>query len=71
MLPGSNGGILVRLKDGKYYAVTGTKGYRWMEASLVKELGLEDKIDYSYFQSLLDDAKLHISEFGDFDTFTQ
>lgn len=71
VIPGANGGILLRLKDGKYYAVTGTKGYRWMESSVIKSLGLEDKIDHSYFKSLVDDAKRHISEFGDFKQFTK
>lgn len=71
MEPGSNGGNLLRLKEGKYYAVTGTKGYRWMEASVVKALGLEHQIDKKYFQSLLEDAKQHVSDFGDFNKFTQ
>jgi hypothetical protein len=69
--PGSNGGELVRLKDGKYFSVTGTKGYRWMEASVIKTLGLESRIDRSYFQSLVDDAKHHIEQFGDFKYFVK
>ncbi len=28
----------MREKDGKYYAATGSKGYRWMESEMVKEL---------------------------------
>lgn len=71
MKPGTNGGILLRFKDGKYYSVTGTKGYRWMEASVVKALGLEKEIDMTYFQSLVDDAKNHISTFGDFEKFVE
>ena len=35
---GAGGGLLVREKDGKYAAVTGTKGYRWMESEMVKTL---------------------------------
>lgn len=69
--PGANGGVLYRLKDGKYYAVTGTKGYRWMEASVLSSLGLQDRIDRSYFQSLVDDAKHHIEQFGDFKHFVK
>ena len=69
MKPGSGGGQLMREKDGKYFAATGTKGYRWMESEMVKNLGKEDEIDISYFESLADDAKMAISEYGDFDAF--
>ena len=30
--PGKGGGILVREQNGKYYAATGTTGYRWLES---------------------------------------
>lgn len=63
--PGRGGGILYRVKDDKYYAVTGTKGYRWLEAELVKSLEKEDDIDMTYFDDLIDGAAKHISEFGD------
>ena len=33
----SNGGNLYRVKDGKAYAVTGTKGYKWLERDVVEE----------------------------------
>ena len=29
---GCGGGLLMREKDGKYYAATGSKGYRWLES---------------------------------------
>ena len=72
--PGSNGGLLVREskdKDGKkkYDAVTGTKGYRWLEAETVKQLKLEDAIDRSYYDDLVSSAVHDISEFGDFEWF--
>lgn len=67
--PGCGGGVLYRMKDDKYYAVTGTKGYRWMEAEMVKTLGLEDCIDMEYFRSLADAAKDSISKYGDFEWF--
>ena len=59
-------------KDGniKYGAATGTKGYHWLEAEVVKELGLEDKIDKSYYNKLVDDAVDSISKYGDFEWFT-
>lgn len=67
--PGTGGGLLMREKDGKYYAATGSKGYRWLEAEAVKDLGLSDQIDTSYHDSLVADAVEHISKFGDFDKF--
>lgn len=69
MKPGTGGGILLREKDGKYYAATGTKGYRWLEAEIVKELGKENDIDKSYYESLADDAIKDISSYGDYEWF--
>ena len=66
---GTGGGLLMREKEGKYYAATGTSGYRWLEAETVKNLGLSDQIDTSYHESLANDAIEHISEFGNFDKF--
>jgi hypothetical protein len=66
---GCGGGLLMREKDGKYYAATGTKGYRWLEAEAVKELGKENDIDRDYFRELVDDAIADISKFGDFELF--
>lgn len=67
--PGRNGGILYRKADDKYYAVTGTKGYRWLESEMVKELGKEDDIDLSYYDKLVDAAVESISKYGDFEWF--
>jgi hypothetical protein len=67
--PGCGGGLLYREKDGKYYAVGGTKGYRWLEAEVVKTLGRQNDIDRSYYASLVDDAVDNISKFGDFEWF--
>ena len=72
--PGCNGGELLRQstdKDGniKYSSATGAKGYRWLEAEMVKELGKEDDIDRSYYDKLVDAAVESISEFGDFEWF--
>lgn len=69
MKAGTNGGILYREKDGKYYAVTGTSGYRWLEAEQVKLLGKEADIDKSYYDALCDAAIEDISKFGDFEWF--
>ena len=59
----SGGGVLLRVKDGKAYAVTGTKGYLWMEAELVKELGDKVEIDHSYFETLVYEAKKTVEKF--------
>jgi hypothetical protein len=67
--PGCGGGLLLREKDGKYYAATGSKGYRWLESEIVRELGKEDDIDRKYYNSLVDDAVEDISKYGDFEWF--
>lgn len=67
--PGAGGGILLRKKDDKYYAATGSKGYRWLESEMVKQLGKEKEIDRSYYRKLVDDAVKTISEYGDFEEF--
>lgn len=69
ILPGYDGGLLLREKDGKYSAAVGTKGYRWKESEIVKELHQEDQIDKSYYNALVDAAVKDISEFGDFEWF--
>lgn len=67
--PGCGGGVLYRKQDKKYNAATGTKGYRWLESAMVKELGKEDDIDISYYRKLVDDAVTAISQYGDFEQF--
>jgi energy-coupling factor transporter ATP-binding protein EcfA2 len=67
VIPGSGGGVLYREMDGKYYAATGTTGYRWLESEMVKELGLEQNIDIRYHNTLVDKAIENISKYGDFE----
>lgn len=66
---GSNGGILYRFNEGKYYSVSGSKGYRWLESEVVKELDKSDCIDISYYDKLVDDAVNEISKYGDMEWF--
>ena len=66
---GYGGGLLVREKDGKYYSVGGSKGYRWLESEVVKTLHKEDQIDLRYFDGLLNEAVADISKYGDFEWF--
>lgn len=66
---GKGGGVLYRQKDGKYYALSGTKGYRWLESEIVKNLSKEADIDESYYILLCDEAADTISQYGDFEMF--
>jgi hypothetical protein len=63
------GGMLMREKDGKLHAATGTKGYFWLEAHMVKKLGKMKDIDYSYFEALVQDARDTLAKFGDVERF--
>jgi hypothetical protein len=67
---GVGGGVLYRVKDEKTYAISGTKGYLWLEAELAKSLP-RDKIDMSYFERLADQAEKDIDYFGPFATFVK
>lgn len=67
--PGCNGGVLYREQDGKYYAVTGTKGYRWSDSSIINDLDRFDDIDRSYYDKLVDDAVETMSQYGDVEWF--
>lgn len=66
---GAGGGLLMREKDGKYYAVAGTKGFRWLESEMVRELGKENDIDRGYYNDLVNEAVGTISKYGDFEWF--
>ena len=72
VINGVGGGYLLREKDGKYSFATGTKGYRWMEAEVLRALGSEEamrRINKKYYAALVDDAVATISEYGDFESF--
>ena len=62
------GGTLFRVKEDKYYAVAGTKGYKWIEAEIAQSTP-DLKIDMSYFEKLQDDAVKTIEAFGSFNDF--
>lgn len=67
--PGCGGGVMLREKDDKYYAATGSKGYRWLEAEMVDQLNKQDDIDRNYYIDLVDTAVKDISIHGDFEWF--
>jgi energy-coupling factor transporter ATP-binding protein EcfA2 len=59
------GGTLFRVKEDKYYAVTGTKGHKWIEAEIAQSTA-NLQIDMSYFEKLKDEAIKTIEQFGSF-----
>lgn len=62
----------VQKKDGiGFDSVTGTKGYLWAEAADVKEQGLEEEIDISYYENLANDAKNDISQYIPYEKFIE
>ena len=73
--PGCGGGLLLRETENKktkekgYAAATGSKGYRWLESEMVRELGKQDDIDRSYYNGLVDEAVKSLSSYGDFERF--
>ena len=72
--PGCGGGILLReqLKPNGTIgldSVTGTKGYRWLEAEQVKALKKEKDIDLSYYDNLVNSTIDTISKYGDYEWF--
>lgn len=74
MKDGCGGGYLYREGVNKYGETTysfisKTSGRRWMESENVKKLGLEDKIDMTYFEELARDAVKAIENYGGFEWF--
>ena len=66
----THGGKLVSARgDNKYNSVTDSKDWLWEESEVVKRLGLEDDIDYGYFESKAEEARNTIEQFGDFEQF--
>lgn len=64
------GGKLLRVFDGKSYAVTGTKDYLWAETKLSDGDNFNpDDVDFNYFERLVEDAKATIGKFGSFEEF--
>jgi hypothetical protein len=63
------GGTLWRFQDGKYYAVTGTKGYRWVTAKVAEQFANWDNVAMSYFETLAQEARDKIDYYGSFQLF--
>lgn len=69
MEPGNGAGFLIRVHEGKHYAVSETKGWQWLESEIVKANKKQNQVDMSYFRKLTDDAKAQINNFGDYEAF--
>lgn len=69
VIPGVGGGELLRKKDDKYAAATGSKGYRWMETETVRALDMAHAIDFGYYKKLTDAAVDNLSKYGDVEWF--
>lgn len=68
--PGTGGGSLYYKNDaGKYVSVSGTKGYKWFESELVRNLSKDSEIDMSYYDNLVNEAAEAISFYGDLEWF--
>lgn len=67
--PGCGGGLLMRENKGSFASATNSKGYRWLEAEMVKNLNKEKDIDESYFIEMTNTAIDDISKFGDYEWF--
>ena len=73
---GRKGGKLMVIKSQedvdagieKPSSAAGADGYRWLESMTVKKLGLEDAIDTSYFDRLVDEAIDEIEKYVDIET---
>jgi hypothetical protein len=80
VVEGFGGGTLYRVKDGKPYAVAGTKGYLWVEADVAWSIFKDGQgtpfsersaefIDMRYFNKLAEDARNAIDYFGEYARF--
>ena len=66
------GGILLREKDGKYHAASGSTGHRWVQYESFKNSHPDDwkeYVDWGYFEGLAESAKAAIEAYGDFESF--
>lgn len=73
----TGGGTLWRVKDNKFYAVTGTKGYFWITRDVADQRrGPEEDItkvnvDLDYFEKLIQEAVDAIDYYGPFNKFVE
>ena len=65
---GCGGGTLYRVADDKLYALSGTKGYFWLESEVVSALDKVDDVDLGYFDDLCSSAIANLEKYVPFDT---
>lgn len=65
------GGQLLRVKDGKGFHVTGTKGYNWVTRDVAANREMNDDlhVDMDYFERLATEAREAIEKYGPFEDF--
>ena len=56
VVDGVGGGPLYRVHEGRRFALSGTSGYKWLEAETVKLYGWQDKVDLGYFRAICDET---------------
>ena len=66
--PGRGGGVLCREQNGKYYAPSGTTGFRWLESEMISN-DIFDLVDELFYRTMVDDRIADISQYGDFEWF--
>lgn len=64
IVSGGGGGVLYRYDNSKYYALSGTTGFRWLESEVVKNMDKQDQIDRRYYDILAQKAIQTIDEVG-------
>ena len=69
VVEGAGGGCLVREQNGTMVNVTDTSSYRWLESEVVRNLHMEDAVDYSYYRNKVDKAVETLSKYGDVEWF--
>ena len=73
--PGCGGGLLLReavnkkTNEKSYAAASDSKGFRWLESEMIRQLEKENDIDRSYYNNLVDEAVKSLSSYGDFERF--
>ena len=67
--PGRGGGIMLRKNGDKFDSAPNSKGYRWLEAEMIKTLSRQDDLDIGFHRDLINAAIENISQYGDFEWF--
>lgn len=67
--PGAGGGLQMVYRNNKYDSVSGSKGYRWLEAEVVQKLHKEGDIDIRYADDQIDEVIRSIDKLGSFERF--